>query len=180
MNSEFKIVEQKCKICMSPLRDEIDGMLSREITRDDGRHYRYEDIVTWANDRGLYISESGLSRHRSNHQQPSLQAALQAQDYIDAINAATGRKLSLHSALSNIIVSKVLRLLDDSDLSEIDPEKAMRLAIMAGRNAMHFEKTEKLLREKEVAQEVSDKLRTEGLSDDVIAQIEEKVLGLTR
>lgn len=180
MQSEFKIVEQKCKICMSPLRDTIDGMLSREITQDDGRHYRYEDIVTWANDRGFYISESGLSRHRANHQQPSVMASLETQKYLDAISAATGRKLSMHSAFAGVVVSKALRILDNTDLEDVDVDKVMRLAIMAGRNALHIEKAEKLLREKDVAEEVSGKLRGEGLSEDVIAEIEEKVLGLRR
>lgn len=177
MNNEFKIVEQKCKICMSPLRDQIDEMLSRELTQDDGRHYRYEDIVTWANDRGLYISESGLSRHRSNHQQPSLMAALDAQKYIDAVSAATGRKLSLHSALANVIVSKALRLLDDTDLKEIDLEKVMRLAVMAGRNAMHIEKAEKVLT-KATVESVEEKLTKSGASPESIALVKSELYGL--
>ena len=177
MTNDFKIVEQKCKICMSPLRDQIDGMLSRELTQDDGRHYRYEDIVTWANDRGLYISESGLSRHRSNHQQPSLSAALDAQKYIDAISAATGRKLSLHSALANVIVSKALRLLDDTDLKEVDLEKVMRLAVMAGRNAMHIEKAEKVLT-KAAVESVDDKLTKAGLEPETLKSIRQELYGL--
>lgn len=176
--NDFKIVEQKCKICMSPLRDTIDGMLAREITQDDGRYYRYEGIVAWAAGQGLETSESGLSRHRSNHQQPSLMAALEAQNYVDAIGAATGRKLSIHSALSNIIVSKVLRLLDDSDLSEIDPEKAMRLAIMAGRNAMHIEKAEKLLT-KATVDSVEEKLSKAGLAPETLQSIREDLYGLS-
>lgn len=177
MANDFKIVEQKCKICMSPHRDAIDAMLSRDLTRDDGEHYRYDDIVDWAAARGFTISESGLSRHRSNHQQPSLMAALEAQNYVDAIGAATGRKLSIHSALSNIIVSKVLRLLDDSDLSEIDPEKAMRLAIMAGRNAMHIEKAEKVLT-KATVDTVEEKLTKSGASPEAIALVKAELYGL--
>lgn len=178
MSNEFKIVEQKCKICMSPSRDQIDGMLSREITQDDGRHYRYEDIVNWANDQGLTISESGLSRHRSNHQQPSLMAALDTQKYIDAVSAATGRKLSLHSALSNIIVSKALRLLDDTDLKEVDIEKVMRLAVMAGRNALHIEKTEAVLTKATVAS-VEEKLVRSGASPEAIKLVKEELYGMT-
>lgn len=175
---EFKITEQKCKICMSPHRDTLDAMLSRELTRDDGDYYRYSQIVDWATDRGLVISESGLSRHRTNHQQPSLMAALDAQRYIDAVGAATGRKLSLHSALSNIIVSKVLRLLDDTDLSQIDPEKAVRLALMAGRNAMHIEKAEKVLT-KETADKIDEKLTKAGLEPETLKSIRTELYGLT-
>lgn len=177
MTSDFKITEQRCKICMSKLRDDIDAMLSRDTLRPDGEHYRYADIVGWTEAHGLTISPTGLSRHRSEHQQPSLQAALRAQDYIDAVSAATGRKLSIHSALSNIIVSKVLRLLDDSDLSEIDPEKAMRLAIMAGRNAMHIEKAEKVLT-KATVDTVEEKLTKSGASPEAIALVKAELYGL--
>lgn len=178
MQSEFKITEQKCKICMSPLRDQIDGMLSRELTRDDGDYYRYAQIVDWAAGRDLTVSESGLSRHRTNHQQPSLMAALDAQKYIDAVSAATGRKLSLHSALANVIVSKALRLLDDTDLKEVDLEKVMRLAVMAGRNAMHIEKAEKGLTKETVAS-VEEKLTKSGASPEAIALVKAELYGLT-
>jgi hypothetical protein len=51
--------ERRCKICRSPLRDEIDTML-------DDPTLRYEDIIAFAAERGLVISQAGLSRHRSH------------------------------------------------------------------------------------------------------------------
>lgn len=177
MDHEFQIVERRCKICTSSLRDEIDLMLLGESKRPDGRQYRFADIVDWAGDQGLKLSEASLSRHFHNHVQPSIAQSLETQRYMEAVAKATGKKLSLHSALANVIATKALRLLNDSDLSEVDPEKVMRLALMAGRNSMHIEKAEHLLN-RETADQVGEKLKREGLSPEIIREIEEQILGL--
>ena len=46
-------------------------MLVREIVKENGEHYRYEDIVNWAAENGLRLSESGLSRHNKLHRLPN-------------------------------------------------------------------------------------------------------------
>ena len=54
--------EMRCKICRSEYRSNIDDMISKGV--------RYQDVVVWAAEHGLSISESGLSRHNKEHRLP--------------------------------------------------------------------------------------------------------------
>ncbi len=54
-----QISEWKCKICKSAHRDEIDALILGGT--------RYVDIIKVASERGMSISESGISRHKSAH-----------------------------------------------------------------------------------------------------------------
>ncbi|MFC5596122.1 phage protein Gp27 family protein [Deinococcus cellulosilyticus] len=166
---------------MSPLQEDIDMMLIGETRHEDGNPWTYGEIVDWCLYRGLELSVASLSRHRSNHLMPSVQASIEVERQMEAISKATGKKLSIHSALMNSIVMKVLRLLDDTDLSrdDIALDKALRVAVQASRVAMNLQKTEHEF-SKEAAQEVSKGLRSRGIPEDVINQIEEEVLGLRR
>lgn len=51
--------KNKCKICAHLLRNEIDEMLVAGI--------RYASILSFARERGLQISLTGISRHRNTH-----------------------------------------------------------------------------------------------------------------
>jgi hypothetical protein len=178
----FQITERRCKICMSGVRDEIDLMLLGETLTPEGTRYRYRDIVAWAQERGLEVAESSLSRHFHGHVQPGVRAMLETQSQMDAIAKATGKKLSLHSVFANVITGKILRLvesLEEADLREIDLDKLLRVAIMAGRNSLHIEKTERLLTE-EAVKSVDEKLAKAGLDDETLRTIREELYGLSR
>lgn len=179
ISSNFKITSRRCKVCMSPLRDQIDLLLLGETTHEDGQIWKYSEIVDWCQAHGLIISEASLSRHRSGHLMPAVQAAVETQKAMDAIANATGKKLSLHSAVVNVIATKALRLLDQADLEDVDIDKVLRLAVQAARVSLQIEKVEHYL-SKETAQEVSSKLAHNGVPEHVIRQIEEEVLGLRR
>lgn len=176
-HGDFKIVERRCKICMSNLRDDLDLMLLGETHRDDGQQYRYSDIVDWAAARGLELHDSGLSRHRNNHLQPSVMMALETQNYMEAISKATGRKLSVHSAVANVVATKALKLLNDSDLKELDLEKVLRVAMRAAEVSLKIEKTERVWTE-ETVKSVDEKLSKAGLEPETLKSIRQDLYGL--
>ena len=172
----FKVINKRCSICQSPLRDEIDAMLLGERFRSDGKPYRYADIVEWANERGERISEASLSRHYVNHVQPSLRTMMEVQAQIEALNEATGKRLSLHAAFSNIVTSKVLRQLDklgDKALDDGEIDKLLRVAIMAGRNSLQIERTENLLNQETI--EAVDKQLSERLAGKIAPETLETI-----
>lgn len=174
---EYRITERRCKICMSPHRDQIDLMLLGEERQEDGELYRYADLVTWAADRSLAITEAGLSRHRNNHLQPAVMAALETQKYMDAVAKATGRKLSIHSAVANVIASKTLRLLNDLNLEDLNPERVLRVALRAAEVGLKIEQAERNLSDA-VIDEVVDKVSKAGLAPDTLKAIREELYGL--
>lgn len=175
---QFLITERRCKICMSDLRPEIDQLLLGDERREDGELYRYQDIVTWAADRDLNITEAGLSRHRTNHVQPAVMAAIESQKYMDAIAQATGRKLSVHSAVANVIASKTLRQLNDLEFSELNPERVLRVALRAAEVSLKLEQAERGLAA-EVVERVDEKLKASGLQPETLEQIRTELYGLT-
>ena len=156
-------------------------MLVGDTLLEDGTRFEYADILEWAANRGLQISAGGLSRHRNNHLNPAVQAALETERMISAVSAATGKKLSLHTAIANAIAAKVLRVLNDreGDFDAMQLEKLLTLALRAGEVAGKLERTEVGVRER-VASEASEKMQQRGISADVIAEIEEQILGMRR
>lgn len=168
--SQFLITERRCSVCMSPVRGDVDAMLLGEQRKADDVPYTYDEIVAWAAQRGVQLTPSSLSRHRHNHLQPAVQAAIETQRYMDAMAKATGRKLSLHSAVANVIASKTLRELNDLDVKEMDPEKLLRVALRAAEVSLKIEKAERLLTE-EVVQQIDEKLVSAGLKPETLAEI---------
>lgn len=153
-------------------------MLTGETRTPEGAYYRYEEIVGWAAERGLEISAGGLSRHRSNHLMPAVGQALETQTVMEAISKATGKQLSLHAAVVNVIAHKALRLLDETDLKDLDPIKALGLAVRSAEAALRLEKTERLLT-KDVAAKVEKKLATApGISPEILKTIRQELYGL--
>ncbi|MEM7734432.1 MAG: phage protein Gp27 family protein [Deinococcota bacterium] len=177
----FQIINKRCSICQSPLRDQIDGMLLGEVRRDDDKPYHYRDIVAWAETQGYTFSPSAISRHYVNHVQPSLRTMLEVQAQIEALNEATGNRLSLHSAFANIVTSKVLRQLDkldDAAFDGVEMDKLLRVALMAGRNSLNIERTEALLKPEEVAEKVAEGMTRKGLSPEAIEIAQREILGM--
>lgn len=175
--TDFQIVERRCKVCMSPIRAEVDALLLGDTRHDDDRLFTYDEIVDWAAARGVALTPSGLSRHRHSHLQPSVLMALETQRYMDAIAKATGRKLSLHSAVANVIATKALRELDGLDASKLDPEKLLRVALRAAEVSLKIEKAEQAL-SPEVAAKIDERITAAGLEPEVLARIRSELYGL--
>lgn len=172
------VTSTRCKVCTSPLREEVDARLLGERRTPEGAYFRYEEIVAWANQQGLDISSGGLSRHRSNHLLPAVGQALETQAVMEAVAKATGKQLSLHSAVVNVIAHKALRLLDETDLKDLDPIKALNLAVRSAEAALRLEKTERILT-KDVAAKVEKKLSTApGISPEILKTIRQELYGL--
>ncbi|GEM_PF-1004052 len=173
----FLLTERRCKVCTSPVRDAIDAMLLGETRGPNDELLTYEGIIAWAAEQGVTLTSSSLSRHRHNHLQPSLQMALETQRHMDAIATATGRRLTLHSAVANVIATKTLRLLDDMDVGEMRPDALLRIALRAAEVGLKLEKAEAAL-SPEVAKQIDDKLTAAGLSPEVLERIRTEVYGL--
>lgn len=67
--------KSKCKICAHSLRDDIDELLIAGV--------KGNAILKFAGERGLKITNSGLSRHRNNHLRVSESEAREALDDAD-------------------------------------------------------------------------------------------------
>lgn len=173
----FLLTERRCKVCTSPVRNAVDAMLLGETRGPDDQLLTYEAIIEFAAGEGVTLTASSLSRHRHNHLQPSLQMALETQRHMDAIAEATGRRLTLHSAVANVIATKTLRLLDDMDVSEIAPERLLRVALRAAEVGLKLERAEAAL-SPEVAKQIDDRLSAAGLSPEVLERIRTEVYGL--
>jgi glutathione S-transferase len=166
----------RCKICTSSLRDEIDRLLLGE---GEGR-LTYAEIVDWCAAKGLQTSTGALSRHRNNHLQPALAAALETQAVVDAITAATGKKLSIQSAVVNIVTTHILRRLnslEDNELGGVKLEALLKLVPRLAEVAGKLEKTETALSETQV-QAVGAKLETAGLDKATLERIKKELYGL--
>jgi glutathione S-transferase len=171
----------RCKICNSGLRDEIDLFLIGDKLNGDGSRLTYEQIVDWALFRGLDTSTGALSRHRTNHLQPALSAALETQQVIDAISSATGKKLSVQTAVVNIVTTHILRRLNslkDDKFDGVDLEKLLNLVPRLAEVAGKLERTETALQD--VAKATTEKLTSKGISEETIREIEEQILGMRR
>ncbi|MBW7917554.1 MAG: DUF3486 domain-containing protein [Trueperaceae bacterium] len=173
-HTPFLLTERRCKVCTSPVRKAVDAMLLGETRGPDDQLLTYEAIIEFAAGEGVTLTASSLSRHRHNHLQPSLQMALETQRHMDAIAEATGRRLTLHSAVANVIVTKTLRLLDDMDVREIGPERLLRVALRAAEVGLKLERAEAAL-SPEVAKTIDDKLSAAGLAPVVLEKIRREV-----
>jgi hypothetical protein len=176
----FTITERRCKVCMSKLREQIDGMLMGDIELEN-RKYTYAEIIAFALESGLELSAGGLTRHRANHLMPSMRRMLETQRNMEAIEKATGKKLSLPRVFTGLVLSKILRQLEDLDeveLKLVDPLKLMREGTRAAQAALQIEKAESLLSPKEMSEAIKPALEKKGISQETIELIEKEILGL--
>ncbi|MCL6529685.1 MAG: DUF3486 family protein [Meiothermus ruber] len=173
MSSLFYPREARCKICNSPLRDEIDEMLLGNHCKDDGSRWRMEEIVDWGRERGLHTSIAALSRHKNNHLNPAIQAALETERMVEAISQATGRKLSVARAYANAVLAKTLRVLDDLDWQSLDDNQRLRAidrGLRAGEVLSRLERADVRL---EVAAKVEQTLSEAGAGAEIIRRVRE-------
>jgi len=180
----FRIHNRRCTVCRHAERDNIDMMLLGEERNADDQQMSYEEILSFAAASGPTISNSSLSRHYVNHVKPSWRQMLETQQQMDAIAKATGRSLTMPSVLTNIIISKGVRYLDElteDKIAELDPHKFLRILNEAARNAMHLERAEALLTKQQIDDvdaKLTDKLSKKGLDTDTIATIRQELYGL--
>jgi glutathione S-transferase len=167
----------RCSICQSDHREIIDRMLLGDERMNEGQRYTYLDIVGFAQDEGLHISTGALSRHRNRHIGPALEMALESQALVDAISKATGKPLSLHTAMVNIIATKIMRQLEHADLADADPVALMRVGARAAVAAGQLSKIETTLTPKMIEQ-VDEKLTKAGLEPDILERIKKELYGL--
>lgn len=172
------LLRPKCRVCSSPLRQEIDLRLMRKEMRDDGEPYTFEQIVDWAEEQGLKTSKAGLSRHKTDHLMPDVLGAIEAQRQVEAIAQATGQTLGMETAFLNMLVNKAIRALDGHDL-DLTQKGAITGITRAIETLLKVKKAEVLFSQEKL-EEAKGKMRSKGLSEDAIKEIEEQVLGLRR
>lgn len=172
------LLRPKCKVCSSPIRQGVDlRLMGKEVDEESGERLSYEEIIDWAAAHGLQISKAGLSRHKSDHLMPDVLGAIEAQRQVEAIAQATGQVLGMETAFLNMLVNKAIRALDGVDL-EMNP-KVLNATVRSIEVLLKVRKAE-LAFSKEKMEEAKSKMRSGGLSEEAIREIEESVLGLKR
>lgn len=155
------------------MRDEIDQMLLGNELKEDGTRWRMEEIVQWCRDRGLHTSMAALSRHKNNHLNPAIQAAIETERMVEAISAATGRKLSVARAYANAVLAKTLRVLDDLPWDELDADQRLRAITHGLRAGEVLSRLERADVRAEVAARVEEVLTEAGVAEDLKAKVRE-------
>jgi hypothetical protein len=113
---EPRIYEWKCKICKSDYRDEIDALILRGT--------KYEDIVNFAAERGLSISESGITRHKQSHTL--------------APRSEVTKRLENSELAAHALYTRIMRELHDRDLKELATAELLTHARGAGEVLVGF------------------------------------------
>lgn len=171
------LLRPKCKVCSSQLRQEIDLRLMGKETDDDGERLSYDQIIDWAAAHGLVISKAGLSRHKSDHLMPDVLGAIEAQRQVEAIAQATGQTLGMETAFLNMVVNKAMRAMDEV---KFDPDGKWLGTVVRSIETLLKVRRAEVVFSREKLEEAKGKMRSGGLSEDVIREIEEQVLGLRR
>lgn len=164
--------EPRCKICNSPLLDAIDQMLLGEL-KEDGTRWRMDEIVAWCAANGLHTSMAALSRHKNNHLNPAIQAAIETERMVEAISAATGRQLSVARAYANAVLAKTLRVLDDLPWDELNADQRLRAITQGLRAGEVLSRLERADVRAEVAARVEEVLTEHGVAEDLKAKVRE-------
>ncbi len=172
--------DRRCRVCSLPeeVRERVDAMILGEETEEDGRPYALEGIAAWLQARGHGVSPSSVRRH-ARHLAPALEEVLRMERLVEAVEEATGKRLSYAAALANIVVHKALRYLDGLELgeAEVDPEKVVRLGLEAARVALSLERIDRSLRQ-EAAEKVERALKVREIEPEVIEAIKRDLYGL--
>lgn len=173
------LLRPKCRVCSSQLRQQIDlRLMGKEVRDDDGERYSYDEIVDWAAAHGLSLSKAGLSRHKTDHLMPDVLGAIEAQRQVEAIAQATGQTLGMETAFLNMLVNKAIRALDGHDI-DLTQKGAITGITRAIETLLRVKKAEVAFSQEKL-EEAKGKMRSKGLSEDAIKEIEESVLGLRR
>lgn len=168
---------RRCKICSLPdeLRTQVDDMILGEELDGEGRPLSFAQISAWLKSQGQEVSESSVRRH-AKHVAPALEAALEMERMVEAVERATGKRLSFASALANIIVHRTLRQLEGLDLSQVDPERLLRIGLQAADVVLRIERADRTLKE-QVVHAVGQKLKGQ-IDLQLLEEIKREVYGI--
>lgn len=170
------------------LRDELTAKLV------ENGFSAYEALAEWIASKGYSISKSALHRFGSDLEsqfEEAMQDARRSVELARAMRAsgnADGDGVLLDAA-STVLQDQLLRISMALRTVEVDPQEAVKLVSQAsraladlGRLKVSYEKwqTEARERAQSASEAITEKARKGGLSDDVIRQIEEQVLGIVR
>lgn len=185
---QTRVNSQRCKICSAPepIRKQIDLMVMREIRDADDEPFTYRQIVDWAAEHGLRISTASLSRHYKNHIRPSTTGMLQTLSMLESMSEATGSPLTLARVSANIILHKMVEMMDSVEpetWEAIAADPAMIMSFMqrgvtAARAVTQIEKIGQVVDVGLIADATAKKLEERGISADTVAMIRRDVLGM--
>lgn len=170
------------------IRDELTAKLVGSGFSD------YSALAEWLAEKGHAISRSALQRFGADLEAEFEAATQDARRSIELARAMRANGNSdndgaLLDASSSILQDQLLRISLALRTVDVDPQEAVKLVSQAsraladlGRLKVSYEKWQGELREKAqlAANAVTAKARKGGLSEDVIRQIEEEVLGIAR
>lgn len=173
------LLRNKCKVCRSPLRPQIDLMLLGKETHQDDEPYTFDEIIDWAAAQGLTISKAGLSRHRTNHLMPDVLGAIEAQRQVEAIAQATGQTLGMETAFLNIVVNKALRAMETVEFD--NSGKWLGTVVKSIETLLKVKKTEMVFSKEKLAEadkKITETAKAKGLDAETLAAIRRDLYGL--
>lgn len=168
---------RRCKVCGLPdeVRDRVDDMILGEEVDEVGRPFSFQGISEWLKGEGHDISESSVRRH-ARHMSPALERALEMERMVEAVERATGKRIPFASALANIIVHRTLRQLEGLDLSQVEPERLLRIGLQAAEVVLRLERMDRTLKE-QVVEKVGQKLKGQ-IDLALLEELKREVYGL--
>jgi hypothetical protein len=141
----------------------------------------YDDIKAFLDEAGYDISRSAIGRYGKEFLD-SYRRLRVIEDKSRALISEVGDGLVLEEATSKILMQRALECLLDGDLDAKESASLMKGVAQLQSSSVQREKLKKELRGKveQTAGEIAAAARSGGLSEDLIRQIEEQVLGIVR
>lgn len=168
--------------CHGRIRDELPQEVREQVDRllvEGGS--TYDDIRDFLAAKGYDISRSAIGRY-GKHWLNTYQRLRIAEDKARTLVSEVGDGLALDEAASRLLMQQVLELLISTELETKERASLMKSVAILQSSSVQREKLKKELRSKveEVAEEVTQTARRGGMSDELIREMEERVLGIIR
>jgi hypothetical protein len=168
--------------CHGRIRDELPQEVREKVDRllvEGGS--TYDDIRDFLAAEGYDISRSAIGRYGKDWLN-TYQRLRIAEDKARTLVSEVGDGLALDEAASRLLMQKVLELLISTELTPKERASLMKSVAILQSSSVQREKLKKELRSKveEVAEEVTQTARRGGMSDELIREMEERVLGIIR
>jgi len=168
--------------CHGRIRDELPQEVREKVDRllvEGGS--TYDDIRDFLAAEGYDISRSAIGRYGKDWLN-TYQRLRIAEDKARTLVSEVGDGLALDEAASRLLMQQVLELLISTELTPKERASLMKSVAILQSSSVQREKLKKELRSKveEVAEEVTQTARRGGMSDELIREMEERVLGIIR
>lgn len=168
--------------CHGRIRDELPQEVREKVDRllvEGGS--TYDDIRDFLAAEGYDISRSAIGRYGKDWLN-TYQRLRIAEDKARTLVSEIGDGLALDEAASRLLMQQVLELLISTELTPKERASLMKSVAILQSSSVQREKLKKELRSKveEVAEEVTQTARRGGMSDELIREMEERVLGIIR